>query len=276
MGHEVEGLEWELKSLQLRNELLENLRNAEAEAEKQRKMKAALEPTSLKAVQVHREYSIITGLSRFKLSHFSTTLLNFNYLGLCPAACFSISFALHSSTSVKCRAEANPTIFEQPERTTSDSTRALPSRFFETFTPIICAEVSGTTLSGVSMVGEYLRQIDWQVCRLEETAAEVQHLKRRYKVVEDLSSSAMSESAYTVRVDFFNRSQEQQLSVYFDIGRSYPFSWVNNRVVCNGNEFDVEWLDRYLSQHSKSGPGWLARTCDTISAVCQGSCKPTT
>jgi hypothetical protein len=272
MEHEVEDLERELKSLQLRNELLENLRIAEAETEKQCKTRAELESTCLKAVKAHREYSVMTGLGRFKLSHFSPSRLNIDYVGSCPAACFSISFALHSSTSVNCSAEANPNVFEQPERTT----RALPSRFFETFTPIICAEVSGTTLSGVSMVGEYLRQVDWQVCRLEETAAEVQHLKRRYKVVEDVSSSARSESPYTVQVDFFNRSQEQQLSVYFDIGRSYPFSWVNNKVVCNGNEFDVEWLDRYLSQHSKSGPGWLSRTCDTISVVCQGSCKPTT
>jgi hypothetical protein len=267
MKLEVEDLEWELKSLQLRNELLEKLRDVEVASERERRSRATMESTCTQAVKVHREFSIIAGLSRFKLSQFSPSRLNFDFVGSCPAACFSVSFNLQDSTSVTCRAEANPEAFQRLER----SSRALPSRFFEMFTPIVCAEVSDTTLSSAAMVGEYLRRVDWHVCRLEETAAEVQHLRRRYKVTEEEpSASSTSDSGYTVRVDFYNRSQEPQLSVYFDIGRAYPFSWVNNKIVCNDNAFNIEWLERYLCQHSKAGPGWLSRTCDTISAVCQG------
>lgn len=272
MKLEVEELEVELRSLQLRNELLENLRDLEVATERHRKTTAAMESTCSQAVQVQREYSIMTGLSRFKVSHFSPTRMIFDFVGCCPAACFSILFTLEETSRVNCRAEANPSAFEKGEC----SSPVLSSRFFETFTPIICAEVSATTLSSASMVGEYLRRIEWQVCRLEQTGLEVEHLKRRYKVVEEESSAKIgSGSVYSVRVDFFSRSKERQLSVSFDIDRAYPFSWVDNKVACNDNAFNLEWLDRYLSQHSKSGPGWLSRTCDTISAVCQGSFKPT-
>lgn len=184
--------------------------------------------------------------------------MSFTMMGPCPKACLHVECLSLPSGGVKLEACIKPTLFK---KTNGLMQRQLKSvlHFVENRVAAIYSSVHMRQLDHPSDIGNFLRRIEWQFGRLEDTAAEMAMIHRRYKAV--LSASKTSD--FNLVVSF---GTPPKLRATFVISDDFLFSPISVSLESADSRIDTGALQNLLVKKEKPGFGCLARTCGIISA----------
>ena len=213
---------------------------------------------SSKSSAVHREqdFAILNGLGRMKPTKMSEEQLAFQFIGPSPSACIVVSFDT-SGPTITCKASVEPGLFGQYEGHTLKGV----SSFLQTNVTSICSATSERTLDTGEMIPGFLRELEWSMCRLEQTAAELSLLLRRYQ-----ARLICQDGLNSLLVEFQGRKGGINLMARFLLTKAYPFSPVDVELDHFEGDIDMSGMQNLLIERAKPGFGYLSRTCDVIAA----------
>lgn len=218
------------------------------------------------AQAVSRKFASTKGLHNWQPVKLSEIELSFLVLGPSPQSSIEVSFQ-RSNKGMVCAARVDPHIFLEARPRMSTRFRSV-STFLETRTASLNRKIASLAIASPVQVGECLQFIELQLGRLEQTAAELTMLHRRYNAM--LTPSQVSNSSsFQVEVDFTVRSKQHttaKLCASFELSEAYPFAPLNVRLDTIEGEVDVDELRKLLIKNAKPGFGYLSRICDVITA----------
>jgi hypothetical protein len=137
------------------------------------------------------------------------------------------------------------------------------SSFLDAYVERVAHTVNRDKLDSASQIGQHMQKYMLAMGRLDQTASELQSLKRRYRA--KLSRSGPQTFIFTV--DFEGRASK--LAVDFELELSYPSLPLEVRMDVLQGSVDFESLRKMLVKNAKPGFGNLSRACDIISAFVQ-------
>jgi hypothetical protein len=216
------------------------------------------------AISFKRKCDTLKGAVKFKPSILEANDFSFLYDGSSPKSCVVLSFHGSSTNSVSCDAKVDSSTF-QNHGTMEANRLATVSSFVQVRVASLCGKVCRQTLHGLSEIPPYLRQLDWELGRLEGTAKEIAVLKERYR--NQVSLNRVTDSShFHLKIHFTSLSGQSQLGASFEVREEYPFSPI---IVCLdtfSEKINVEALQQLLVKNAKPGFGYLSRLCDIVAA----------
>jgi hypothetical protein len=210
-----------------------------------------------------RKWNTLKGLNVWTVRTMTSTEMTFSYIGPCPKACVTVSFALSGASSVSCQARVDPLAF--PKHKSRNGGKLQPVMpLLASRTSLLCEKMSREK-ANPTQIGAFLRRNGWDLYRIELTASELALLQRRYRAT--LSSNLSGEgNAHILEVDFQSRTTTRTIRGSFFISDAYPFDALNTQLVLLEGETELDELQQLLVKNAKPGFGCLSRTCDVISA----------
>lgn len=182
----------------------------------------------------------------------------FSLLGPCPEACISISCTTSTSGIVTFSAKTEPSLFSSTRKSILTKSNHI-LKFIEAQAMELSSFVRETRLKHPKCIGPFLREVEWTHGRSLELAAEIAIVGRRYKTI--LSPIKDSPSDFVLVIDFGLKRRAQ-----FRISNKKLFLHVSVDFKDTENDPTVESLQKVLKKTANPGIGYLAHTCDIISA----------
>ena len=124
-----------------------------------------------------RKYMSTKGLHKWKPVLLTDHKLSFHFVGPSPEACVELCFSLATGQGIRCEARIDASLFGTQKGNCSFTRYRVLAGFFRLRTDALCDEVSNRVLADASEIKEVLRSLDWQLGRLEHTAAELMTLR---------------------------------------------------------------------------------------------------
>lgn len=214
------------------------------------------------AESMEQGFVTLKGITKWKPAVLNEQELSFHYIGPAPKACMTVSFQISPSKSVKCTASVQPKLFHQHRARGSKRSPTMPS-FLQRQVAAFCHSIEQQQLDSPKQIGSFLRQLEWQLGRMEHTASELATLIRRYQAVLQLSDDS---STVQLEVEFAGGSGSKKLRAIFDITDAYPYAPLNVCLDTFEEKVDVESMRKLLLKNAKPGFGYLSRTFDVIAA----------
>lgn len=115
------------------------------------------------------------------------------------------------------------------------------------------------SLTSASHVGENMQNYMWIMGRMDQTAIEMQSLRRRYK-----TKFIHKGDSYVFSVEFRNHSAK--INVDFEVDHHYPSLPLEVRLDLMEGTMDLESIRRALQKNAKPGFGNLSRACGIVAA----------
>jgi hypothetical protein len=206
-------------------------------------------------------YSTIMGINKWRPQDLNEAELSFQLVGPSPKACVFISFQVGGIGPIVCKARIQPNLYPKHKARSSMrfKTRSILS-FLEQRAADLCTMARKKRLEKAAQIGPFLRQLEWDLGRVEHTALELSMLERRYTAVISPNPSSVE-----LKVEFASQTTDAKLLATFELSAAYPFSPLN---VCLDTEgqVDIEAMQKLLIKNAKPGFGYMSRTCDVIAA----------
>lgn len=211
------------------------------------------------------KWNTLKGLNVWMARTMTSTEMTFSYIGPCPKACVTVSFALSGTSSAPCMASVDPLAFPKHKSRNGGKLKSVMPLLVSR-TSLLCEKMSHEKVDP-TQIGAFLRRNGWDLCRIELTASELALLQRRYRAT--LSSNLSGEGhTYVLEVDFQSRTTSRKIRGSFIISEAYPFDALNTQLDLLEGETLLDELQQLLVKNAKPGFGYLSRTCDVISGKC--------
>lgn len=214
------------------------------------------------AVSSERKYRILKGLGKIcpesipALNH--TNSLQFNILGPSPSSCLVVTFVLTDQSTVKCQALLKPELF-------SKNGNILPkslSIFFKSRVSALCDIISSKRLGSHTEIGTFLRQIEWEFCRLISVGSELSLILKRYKNKARIIKLE-DNGKLLLNIQFSGR-RDAALNASFELNAGYPLDPAPVTFNVVKGKIDVALIRKQTLKNPKTGYGYLSRTCDML------------
>jgi hypothetical protein len=206
-------------------------------------------------------YSTIMGINKWRPQELNEEGLSFQLVGPSPKTCVFISFQVAGTGPIVCKARIQPNLYPKNKARSSMrfKTRSILS-FLEQRAANLCTMACKERLDKPTQIGPFLRQLEWDLGRVEHTALELSMLERRYT-----AAISPNPSSVELKIEFASQTKDAKLLATFELSAAYPFSPLN---VCLDTEgqVDIEAMQKLLIKNAKPGFGYLSRTCDVIAA----------
>jgi hypothetical protein len=211
-----------------------------------------------------RKWTTLKGLNAWLPRAISSTEMTFSYIGPCPKACVTVSFALSGPSSVLCKANVDPLAFPK-NKSRNGGKLQLVMPLLVSRTSLLCEKMSSEKANPTE-IGAFLRRNGWELSRIEITASELALLQRRYRA--SLSPSSLSGEGlmHVLEVDFQSRTTSCKIRGSFFVSDAYPFDALNTQLDLLEGDTLLDELQQLLVKNAKPGFGYLSRMCDVISA----------
>lgn len=239
-----------------------SLKSLVDEVNHQDSLAASVSEAKEEAVISERRYSLNAGFTRFRTSVINNKKVSFDFCGVGPSTCVSLSFHLTTGGPVSCEMKKKPILFKSKNGALAKS--ALVTSFLAHQVSCLCSRMSGCLLDDSTFIGERLRELEWTLSRLEHTASELLLLERRYSVI--WKSSDANASTF-LEVELSRSFGVPLLVAKFEFSQAYPFSPINVELDSFDDSLPIEELSKYLVSHAKTGRGFLCRSCDVLTAL---------
>ena len=204
-----------------------------------------------------RDYSTICGLGKLRLLSLQQSEVSFYFAAPVPSACILIKFKASDSNSLVCEATLDENI---ASRCTGRPTKWAAS-FYNSRIQELCANSSLQSVANPCDMWDSLRQFEWTIGRIEDTAAELTMLQRRYKAALSCANDLVK-----LDVEFTSSRELAKVVATFEITEAYPFSPVHMGFDVYDGDVDLGTLREIVITNAKPGYGYLSRTCDVIAA----------
>jgi hypothetical protein len=204
-------------------------------------------------------YLSLRGLHSWSLKSVGEKRMSFISIGCSRNTSNTLTYELARSNAIEARVYFEAVITAEMKKS-SRKYHASISAFLDTYVERVAHEVNQCRLDSASKIGQHMQKYMWVMGRLDQTASELQSLRRRYK------AKLMRTGAhnFVFSVDF--ESQSSRLAVDFEIEVSYPSLPLVLRMDLLQGNIDLESLRKALIKNAKPGFGNLSRACDVIAA----------
>jgi hypothetical protein len=229
-------------------------------------LEAELENTDALAKKHERSFVTQKGVLKWSPISLTDTELSFVYLGPSSKCYATLSFRLHSDSSIVCDASIEQNLFHLHRYRLSKATGVVAS-FLHLRFKSLCADFSQKQLTNPQQIGDCLRLWEWAAARIEMTALEFATLKSRYNADVTLTRDGELPYRCILIVDFYgSNSEDTALRASFEVGREYPFSPLQVQLDTFENHINIDAVRKLLIRNAKPGFGYLSRTCDVLAA----------
>lgn len=211
------------------------------------------------AKRTESQHASLAGMGLFKPATLKENELGFNFIGSSPKSCIGLTFDIAASGGATCRAMIRPELYHAM----NDRATKGPCEYLDYAAANFCSSVSRLKEFVASEVSPTLQRLDWRICRISQTALEIEMLKRRYNA--RLLTDSEGETV-EVEIEFCSVSGNAKLLAAFEVPKAYPFSPVNVALDVFEGDVDMDKLSHLLIKNAKPGFGYLSRTCDVIAA----------
>lgn len=212
------------------------------------------------AGSARRKVESLHTFSKWKHLAINASVMSFALVGQYPKACILLSCSISSSGVVRLEATTDSSLYE---RTGGSVKRHLKyiGIFVETRVLTLCASICLERLDHPTQIGSYLRKLEWEFGRIEDTAAEIAMIRQRYKAV--LKQSESTKSDFELVVMF---GKPPKLQATFIVSSNFLFSPLNVVLDTLEGPDNSEDIQKLLVKKAKPGFGCLARTCGILCA----------
>jgi hypothetical protein len=213
------------------------------------------------AWSVQKNISSLNYFWKWRPEAINPSKMAFILSGPSPKSSISISCLVGMSGTVTFQAQIQPELVERPKRSLQKQIKSM-LHFVERRASTICSFIQSSQLESPSQIGSFLRTIEWKFGRMEDAAAEIAMIRRRYKTTFSFEKSVMNSDSELI-VSF---GVPTKLRATFFVSDAYLFAPIDVQVEAVETTLDVAALQYLLVKKAKPGFGCLARTCGIISA----------
>ena len=121
-------------------------------------------------------------------------------------------------------------------------------------------ELMGTCFEDTTRIGFCIQKIEWVLGRLDNTAREIERIRRRYRA--ELRRDEAEGPKFVLAVSF--QSRLVKLRACFELSHSYPSTPLDVEFDLLDGNLDLDELRKFLVRNARTGFGNLSRTCDLI------------
>jgi hypothetical protein len=205
-----------------------------------------------------KDFLSLKGLHCWYPRSLQESSFSFVFLGLSRNTSTLVSFDVSNPDAVK--ATTSPNTIRQMKRKTRIHHASISSFLTERMTQAT-RSLEKSRIDSPLEIGPLLQKLEWTIGRLDQTADEVENLRRRYQaqLVRDFTISA------NLILSAVFSNADAKLEASFEM-LSYPSSPLDVRFDVLEGTVDLDALRKLLVKNAKPGFGNLSRTCDVIAA----------
>ena len=206
---------------------------------------------------LQQRYLSLSGLHSWYPISVDGNMMSFSSIGKSRNVSTVLSYDLVKPDDIAVRVSLQA---KGPRKLSSRKFHSSISAFLDAYVKSFANTVNTEKLTSSFEITEHMQKYTWVMGRLEQTANELQSLRKRYKA----RLSRTAEKNFIVSIDFRGRSSK--LVADFEIEASYPTLPLEVRLDLLQGSLDLENLKKSLMRNAKPGFGNLARACDVIAA----------
>jgi HKD family nuclease len=262
LEEEIREIESEITESQA---LLDDLKKQESETEKTRVdlqdlIVLANERKSLssKAEPSQKSYLSLKGLHSWSAVSVCESRLSFNSIGQSSQTSNTLTYEI-SNPGVEAWVSSNKSALTASKQYPPKSSPSVAS-FLAACVEEQAKAIQKQSLTSACQIGENMQGYMWMTGRLDQTAIELQTLRRRYK-----TKFTQEGESFLFSVEFRSQSSAK-IIVDFEIDHHYPSLPLKVRLDLMEGTMDLESIRRALQKNAKPGFGNLSRACGIVAA----------
>jgi hypothetical protein len=265
LENEIRDLQWQINDAKVS---LEAAQVEERRADDQRSI--LIETTALKkdyndrrplTEAIQKEYLSLRGLHSWNALSLQASKMSFAFIGSSPKTSLKLVFDLGAPGSIKVAANMAPSLFQRSARI-KRSHHVSVSNYLDACVSKIVDSLGQRCLDSPAQIGEQLQHLEWTIGRLDQTANELERLRRRYQA--KIVRGRRGEHSFLLSTLFL--TQKTKLRVSFELSDTYPSTPLEVQMDLMDGDVDLDVLRRTLVKNTKHGHGSLSRTFDVIAA----------
>ena len=206
-----------------------------------------------------KAYLMLRGLHSWNPETLDGDKMSFSSQGSSARTTTTLTFEVTSPSEVRTKAQLVSAVSAEIKKK-AQKHHASISEYLATSVHTVVEKANRSEIAPISEISAQLQAYMWSLGRLEQTAAELQSLRRRYKG----KLTRRTSEEYIFSVEF--RSNSSCLAVDFEIDLSYPSLPMEVQLDLLEGDVDLDNLLKTLVKNAKPGFGNLSRACDIITA----------